>query len=67
MSTLPPIELPRTVEEGSVFCPVSMSHVSVDRCPRCGFMTDSTSDADGHLTEFVCSPSRAALLSSFSI
>ena len=67
MRTLPPIELPRTVEEGSVFCPVQMGYVSVDRCTRCGFMVESTRDSSGALTEFVCSPSRAALLSSFSI
>lgn len=67
MRTLPPIELPRTVEEGSVFCPVEMGHVSVDRCPRCGFMNEPTRNSSGDLTEFVCCPSRVALISSFTI
>lgn len=67
MRTLPPIELPRTVEEGSVFCPVRMGHVDVDRCTRCGFKAESTADSSGDVTELVCAPTRAALLSGFSI
>lgn len=66
MSSLPPIELPRTVEAGAVFCPVQMGYVGVDRCHRCGFMNRAQYE-DDEMTEFVCTPSRAALLSGMSI
>lgn len=67
MKSLPPIELPRSVERGSVFCPVRMGFVKVDRCTRCGYLNEAEYDADGELTEFVCSPSRAAFLAGMSI
>lgn len=63
MKTLPPIELPRTVANGSVFCPVRMRYIEADRCTTCGFLTEPTRDTRGELTEFVCTPSRAAFLS----
>lgn len=67
MRTLPPIEISRSVDEGSVFCPVQMGHVEVDRCTKCGFVIWAEHDVTGALAEFVCEPSRAALLSGISI
>lgn len=65
--TLPAIELPRTVEGRTVFCPVQVSHVDISNCTRCGYMRDAVYDRDDQLLEFVCTPSRNALLGGMSI
>lgn len=67
MRSLPQVELPRSVDDGLVFCPVQMGYVEVDRCTRCGFMTRAEHDATGALAGFVCEPTHAALLSGMSI
>jgi len=65
--SLPPVELPRSVDNQSVFCPVRMGPVGTQRCHECGFLTRPTVDSTGQLTGFVCSPNRPALLSGASI
>lgn len=67
MGALPPIELPRSVEDNKVFCPVVMGYVDVGRCTRCGFLQQPVHDQTGRMTGFVCTPSRGAWLSGMSI
>ncbi|MFP3880892.1 MAG: hypothetical protein ACLFWH_01085 [Actinomycetota bacterium] len=64
--TLPRIELPRSVKDNRTFCPVTMGYVGVERCDRCRFREEPAYDESGRLTEFVCTPSRAAWLSGIS-
>lgn len=65
--TLPAIELPRTVDGRSVFCPLQVAHVDISNCERCGYMRDAVYDRDGEVLEFVCTPTRTALLGGMSI
>lgn len=68
MKSPAPMELTRSVRDGSVFCPVKMARVDVESCVKCRFLTrvDHGASRD-ELTELACSPTWAALLGGMSI
>lgn len=67
MAAPEPKEMTRTVKDGTVFCPVQMARIDIDQCRTCKFLTRYESDSSGEVTEFVCSPSYAALLGGMPI
>lgn len=67
MTAPTPKEMTRAVKDGTVFCAVQMARVDVDQCRTCRFLTRYEPDDSGEVTEFVCSPSYAALLGGMSI
>lgn len=67
MTAPAPKEMTRLVKNGTVFCAVQMARVDIDQCKSCNFLTSYKPDDSGEVTEFVCSPSYAALLGGMSI
>lgn len=67
MAASKPKEMTRLVEKGTVFCAVQMVRIDIDLCRTCRFLTRYEPDESGEVTEFVCSPSYAALLGGMSI
>lgn len=67
MTAPEPKEMTRTVKDGTVFCAVQMARIDIGSCRTCRFLTRYEADDSGEVTEFVCSPSYAALLGGMSI